>query len=568
NFFFLIEAMKEKSKNAARSRREKENAEFFELAKLLPLPHAITDQLDKASIIRLTTSYLKMRAIIPEGLGGIWGSRSLSQTAIEREVNSQLTQILDGFLFVLGPDGKIMYISETASTHLGLSQVELTGNSIYEYIHPIDHEEMANVLTVPLPTYCTNNSEYEIDRSFFIRMKCVLAKRNAGLTASGFKVIHCSGYLKIKQFNFDTLSCYNSTNNLNSTENYYQNIGLLAYGYSLPNSSITEVRLYSNMFMFRAGQDLKLLFLDSRVSQITGYEPQDLVDRSLYHYVHTQDLMALRWAHQILLSKGQVTTRYYRFLAKNGGWIWMQSYATLVHNNRSSRPEVIVSINYALSDVEAKHLQLSIDQLENSSSDYIRSNQTLIVNSIDNEKCSSTNTSLNSASSSSSSSNRSSSKILKTTRLIKQRKLSPIRTDLHQTIIDDYPSTICNNTDEHYYSYNTQTNYSNFSLYTTGTNNYSNSFNNLNESMYYDQKRISSYDINNKRIRLDNEHHHHLSLIDYETNLPSEKLDLYSSANNCYVSTNYQTEHPYHHTSVIVDSQQYFLNGWNGTTAF
>lgn len=64
---FRIEAMKEKSKNAARSRREKENTEFFELAKLLPLPPPITDQLDKASIIRLTTSYLKMRSIIPEG---------------------------------------------------------------------------------------------------------------------------------------------------------------------------------------------------------------------------------------------------------------------------------------------------------------------------------------------------------------------------------------------------------------------------------------------------------------------------------------------------------------------
>ena len=66
-FSLRIEAMKEKSKNAARSRREKENAEFFELAKLLPLPNAITDQLDKASVIRLTTSYLKMRTIIPEG---------------------------------------------------------------------------------------------------------------------------------------------------------------------------------------------------------------------------------------------------------------------------------------------------------------------------------------------------------------------------------------------------------------------------------------------------------------------------------------------------------------------
>jgi hypothetical protein len=60
--------MKEKSKNAARTRREKENAEFYELARLLPLPNAITTQLDKASVIRLTTSYLRMRYVFPEGM--------------------------------------------------------------------------------------------------------------------------------------------------------------------------------------------------------------------------------------------------------------------------------------------------------------------------------------------------------------------------------------------------------------------------------------------------------------------------------------------------------------------
>lgn len=31
-------------------------------------------------------------------------------------------------------------------------------------------------------------SEYEAERSFFLRMKCVLAKRNAGLTSGGYKV--------------------------------------------------------------------------------------------------------------------------------------------------------------------------------------------------------------------------------------------------------------------------------------------------------------------------------------------------------------------------------------------
>ena len=37
------------------------------------------------------------------------------------------------------------------------------------------------ILFFPLP-------EYEAERSFFLRMKCVLAKRNAGLTSGGYKV--------------------------------------------------------------------------------------------------------------------------------------------------------------------------------------------------------------------------------------------------------------------------------------------------------------------------------------------------------------------------------------------
>ncbi|OXU19049.1 hypothetical protein TSAR_008551 [Trichomalopsis sarcophagae] len=64
NFLFacsILELRKEKSRDAARSRRGKENFEFYELAKMLPLPAAITSQLDKASIIRLTISYLKLR---------------------------------------------------------------------------------------------------------------------------------------------------------------------------------------------------------------------------------------------------------------------------------------------------------------------------------------------------------------------------------------------------------------------------------------------------------------------------------------------------------------------------
>lgn len=41
-------------------------------------------------------------------------------------------------------------------------------------------------------------------------------------------------------------------------------VGLLAVGHSLPGRCLTEVKLYQNMFMFRASLDLKLIFVDAK----------------------------------------------------------------------------------------------------------------------------------------------------------------------------------------------------------------------------------------------------------------------------------------------------------------
>lgn len=166
------------------------------------------------------------------GLGEAWGSQHTNNHRENgiKELGSHLLQTLDGFIFVVAPDGKIMYISETASVHLGLSQVELTGNSIYEYIHNSDQEEMNSILSLHQPNMNSAQSPnltshhsnsppsispdsqsnsagignnfsqnfnhhglphtqtIELERTFFLRMKCVLAKRNAGLTTAGYKV--------------------------------------------------------------------------------------------------------------------------------------------------------------------------------------------------------------------------------------------------------------------------------------------------------------------------------------------------------------------------------------------
>ena len=51
------------------------------------------------------------------------------------------------------------------------------------------NENFTKSKTVQRATFCgPQEMDLELERAFVVRMKCVLAKRNAGLTSGGFKV--------------------------------------------------------------------------------------------------------------------------------------------------------------------------------------------------------------------------------------------------------------------------------------------------------------------------------------------------------------------------------------------
>uniref|UniRef100_A0A8C4W7D0 BHLH domain-containing protein n=1 Tax=Gopherus evgoodei TaxID=1825980 RepID=A0A8C4W7D0_9SAUR len=61
------ELRKEKSRDAARCRRSKETEVFYQLAHTLPFARGVSAHLDKASIMRLTISYLRMHKLVTSG---------------------------------------------------------------------------------------------------------------------------------------------------------------------------------------------------------------------------------------------------------------------------------------------------------------------------------------------------------------------------------------------------------------------------------------------------------------------------------------------------------------------
>lgn len=121
------------------------------------------------------------------------------------EAECSAINTLNGFVFVLSKDGDLVYLSDNVERHLGLNHIDLLGQSIYDFSHPCDHDDIKLFLE-PLTSAC-NAAKFmpkaeerpvvpstaimgQSTGPFFIRMKCTLTNkgRNCNLKSAYFKV--------------------------------------------------------------------------------------------------------------------------------------------------------------------------------------------------------------------------------------------------------------------------------------------------------------------------------------------------------------------------------------------
>ncbi|KAJ1361175.1 hypothetical protein KIN20_020368 [Parelaphostrongylus tenuis] len=243
----------------AQHRRLLENGEFSNLAKELPLARAITGQhIDKTTMVRLALSYIKLHRSI----------RSTVCDAIDydRCWTNSLLELMDCFLMVLDSQADVLYVSETISIYLGLSQVEMTGNSIAEYIHPEDWQQFYSV-------FC---SSCEWSQMCSVRVKSSLTKRankKDSLRASpGFKVLR-----------MDMTFC--------------NGCRLVACS-SLPSPILSSISIRASSFVITVAVDFSIIHVDSKAAKmICEYDycsSLDLKGLSFYSIVHVDEVEIIR----------------------------------------------------------------------------------------------------------------------------------------------------------------------------------------------------------------------------------------------------------------------------------
>ncbi|XP_054052103.1 endothelial PAS domain-containing protein 1 isoform X3 [Rissa tridactyla] len=368
------ERRKEKSRDAARCRRSKETEVFYELAHELPLPHNISSHLDKASIMRLAISFLRTHKL----LSSVCADNE-NELEADQQMDNLYLKALEGFIAVVTQDGDMIFLSENVNKYMGLTQVELTGHSIFDFTHPCDHEEIrenlslknvlglsstncssmvhASLVVSAGPGFGKKSKEMSTERDFFMRMKCTVTNRGrtVNLKSATWKVLHCTGQVKVYNtcpphtlcgYKEPLLTC------------------LIIMCEPIQHPSNIDIPLDSKTFLSRHSMDMKFTYCDDRITELIGYHPEELLGRSAYEFYHALDSESMTKSHQNLCTKGQVVTGQYRMLAKHGGYVWLETQGTVIYNTRNLQPQCIVCVNYVLSEIEKNDVVFSMDQTE------------------------------------------------------------------------------------------------------------------------------------------------------------------------------------------------------------
>uniref|UniRef100_A0AAX7U9J1 Aryl hydrocarbon receptor nuclear translocator n=1 Tax=Astatotilapia calliptera TaxID=8154 RepID=A0AAX7U9J1_ASTCA len=363
-----------------RRRRNKMTAYITELSDMVPTCSALARKPDKLTILRMAVSHMKSL----RGSGNTNADGSYKPSFLtDQELKHLILEAADGFLFVVSCEtGRIVYVSDSLTPVLNQSQSDWLGSSLYDQLHPDDKDKLQEQLS----TAENNNTGRMLDlktgtvkkesqqssarmsmgarRSFICRMRCgtcpvepmsmnrlqFLRNRNRnGLGAAKegepqYVVVHCTGYIKSWPPAGVSLTD-DEADNTQGSRYCLVAIGRLQVTCCPGDTDVNSISVPVE-FISRHNIQGMFTFVDHRCLPAIGYQPQDLLGKSILDFAHPEDQGLLRDSfQQVVKLKGQVLSVMFRFRTKSREFIWMRTSSFTFQNPFSEEIEYIICTN-------------------------------------------------------------------------------------------------------------------------------------------------------------------------------------------------------------------------------
>uniref|UniRef100_A0A672GUY4 Aryl hydrocarbon receptor nuclear translocator like 2 n=1 Tax=Salarias fasciatus TaxID=181472 RepID=A0A672GUY4_SALFA len=364
---------REPHRQIEKRRRDKMNNLIDELSAMIPA--CMARKLDKLTVLRKAVQHLKA---LKAGTSNAFTDTACKPYFLPHDdLRHLLLRDADGFLLVVSCDrAKILFISESVCKILNFSQLELTGQSLFDFIHHKDINKVKEQLSsselyprqrlidaatgAQLPVDAPvgpSNLSTGARRSFFCRMKhsrtAGKAEDSQSLPSTSKKkdshrycTLHCTGYMR--SWPSSQLEAEGDGDKEPSSLTCLVTVCRL-----LPHVSHQppkDVQIKPTEFVTRCAIDGKFTFVDQQATPIIGYLPQEVLGTSCYEYFHQDDLQHLAEKHrQALHTKEKVETQSYKFKTKHGSYVHLQSQWSSFTNPWTKEVEFIVSSNRVVS---------------------------------------------------------------------------------------------------------------------------------------------------------------------------------------------------------------------------
>ncbi|XP_023608094.1 aryl hydrocarbon receptor nuclear translocator-like protein 2 isoform X4 [Myotis lucifugus] len=363
-----LDLSQEAHSQTEKRRRDKMNSLIEELSAMIPQCKPMARKLDKLTILRMAVQHVKSLKGMRSSYAGDIYRPSFIQ---DNELRHLVLKTAEGFLFVVGCErGKILFVSKSVSKILNYDQASLTGQSLFDFLHPKDVAKVKEQLSsdispreklIDVKTGLQVHSNVHgrrtrvcsgSRRSFFCRMKSckVSVKEEHDCSPDATKkdhrkfcTVHCTGYLRSWPTNIIGME-EERNNKEDSNFTCLVAIGRL-YPNTVPQNS-GEVKVKPTEFITRFAKNGKFVYVDQRATAILGYLPQELLGTSCYEYFHQDDHSKLTNKHKaVLQSKEKIFTDSYKFRAKDGSFVTLKSQWFSFTNPWTKELEYIVSVN-------------------------------------------------------------------------------------------------------------------------------------------------------------------------------------------------------------------------------
>ncbi|KAM8909642.1 aryl hydrocarbon receptor nuclear translocator-like protein 2 isoform 2-T2 [Spinachia spinachia] len=367
-----IKCFREPHRQIEKRRRDKMNNLIDELAAMIPACQPLTRKLDKLTVLRKAVQHLKA---MKSGTSSAFTNSTHKPSIMPQDdLRHLLLRAADGFLLIASCDrAKVLFISESVSKILNFDRFELTGQSLFDFIHPKDinkvKEQLSSTecprqrlidaatgvqLEAPIrPPHLSTGAR----RSFFCRMKhnrvaekqedkhllpCMLKKKDT----YQYCTLHCTGYMR----SWPSSQPDSEGDGEKESSNLTCLVTVCRLLSHVPNLPSKDVNMKPSEFVTRCAIDGKFTFVEQQATTVIGYLPQEVLGTSCYEYFHQDDLRHLAEKHrQVLRSKEKIETQCYKFKTKYGSYVSLQSQWFSFTNPWTKEVEFIVSSNRVVS---------------------------------------------------------------------------------------------------------------------------------------------------------------------------------------------------------------------------